>query len=375
MSEQRSVLLAAGGTAGHLFPAFALAEELAARGLVVDLATDMRGDRYGSGFPARNVYQIPSATVRGKSPMALAKTATALSRGIASAYRILGKVKPSAVIGFGGYPTFPPLLAARMHKIPTAVHEQNAVLGRANKMLSQRVDHIATTFAHTKLLHGDVERKVRVTGNPVRAAVLQAAEIPFPTVSSAAPFYLVVFGGSQGARFLSDTVPGALARLDNELLRRLIVVQQAREEDVARVKATYEAAGVTAEVATFFPNLPELIANAHLVMARAGASTVAELAVIGRPAILVPLPGSLDNDQLENARQLAESGAAWCIEQKDLSADRIAKEVTRLAHQPNVLQGAQKAAKSMGNPEAVGALADLVQEMVMGSGLSDNHIA
>ncbi len=374
MSEEKSVLLAAGGTAGHLFPAFALAEELASRGLIVDLATDMRGDRYGGGFPARRVYQIPSATVRGKSPIALAKTATALARGLAVAYRILGNLKPRAVIGFGGYPTFPPLLAARMRGIPTAVHEQNAVLGRANKMLSSRVDYIATTFAHTKLLDESAERKVRVTGNPVRGAVLQAAQLPFPNLSSDAPFHMVVFGGSQGARFLSDAVPQALASLDQDLLRRLIVVQQARDEDVARVRTAYEAAGINAEVATFFPNLPELIAKAHLVMARAGASTVAELAVIGRPAILVPLPGSLDNDQLENARQLAESGAAWCIEQKDLSADRIAKEVARLANQPNLLQHAQQAARTMGNPEAVGALADLVQEMVVGSGAANDTI-
>lgn len=365
MSEQRPVLLAAGGTAGHLFPAYALAEELAARGFVVDLATDMRGDRYGSGFPARTIYQIPSATVRGKSPIALAKTATALARGIASAYRIIGKAKPKAVIGFGGYPTFPPLIAARMHGIPTAVHEQNAVLGRANKMLSRRVDHIATTFAKTKLLDADAQKKVCVTGNPVRAAVLEAAQIPYPHLTNETPFYMVVFGGSQGARFLSDAVPQALASLDQDLLSRLVLIQQAREEDVERVKAIYQGAGINAEVATFFSNLPELIAKAHLVMSRAGASTVAELAVIGRPAILVPLPGSLDNDQLENARQLAESGAAWCIEQKDLSVDRIAKEVSRLANQPSTLVEAQQAAKSMGNQDAVGALADLVQEMVM----------
>lgn len=367
MSEHQSVLLAAGGTAGHLFPAYALAEELGARGLVVDLATDMRGDRYGGGFPARTVYQIPSATVRGKSPIALAKTATALTRGIASAYRILGKVKPSAVIGFGGYPTFPPLMAARMRRIPTAVHEQNAVLGRANKMLAGRVDYVATTFADTKFLEGEAKRKVRVTGNPVRGAVKQAAQIPFPDLSNETPFQIVVFGGSQGARFLSDAVPEALASLTPDLLTRLRVVQQAREEDVERVQAAYKAAGITAEVAPFFGDLPERIAKAHLVMSRAGASTVAELAVIGRPAILVPLPGSLDNDQLENARQLAESGAAWCIEQKDLSPDRIAKQVTGLANQPSTLVAAHEAAKSMGNQDAVGALADLVQEMVRGS--------
>lgn len=364
MSNAKCVMLAAGGTAGHLFPAFALAEELARRGVVVDLATDMRGDRYGSDFPARKVYQIPSATVRGKSPVSLAKTATSLAMGIVKAYRILGKVRPRAVIGFGGYPTFPPLIAARMRGIATAVHEQNAVLGRANKMLAGRVDRIATTFPNTKLLTPREIGKVRITGNPVRSAVSQAAQKPYPELSDTTPFRLVIFGGSQGARFLSDAVPVALASLEPNLAQRLVVHQQAREEDVGKVRSVYDAANVNATVDSFFANLPDLVSRAHLVLSRAGASTVAELAAIGRPAILVPLPGSLDNDQLENARQLAESGAAWCIEQKDLSSDRIAAEVARLASQNEDLIRAAGAAKSMGNRDAAGALADLVSEMI-----------
>ena len=364
MSEKTSVMLAAGGTAGHLFPAYALAEVLGARGIVVDLATDMRGDRYGGGFPAREIYQIPSATVRGKSPIALAKTATQLARGIVTAHRILGAVKPKAVIGFGGYPTYPPLLAAGMRGIATAVHEQNAVLGRANKMLAGRVDHIATTFRVTKRLDPKAQQKVRVTGNPVRAAVLEAAKTAYPKLSDSTPLSIVVFGGSQGARFLSDAVPEALASLEPSLLQRLQVTQQAREEDVARVTAVYQAAGVQADVTPFFLDLPALIAQSHLVLARAGASTVAELTVIGRPAILVPLPGSLDNDQLENATRLAESGAAWCIEQKDLSTARISAEVARFASEPQLLSDAARCAKEIANPDAVNALADLVEDMM-----------
>lgn len=364
MSKDKSVMLAAGGTAGHLFPAFALAEELARRGIEVDLATDTRGDRYGQDFPARKMYQIPSATVRGKSPIALAKTAGALASGIAKAYAILGEVRPGAVVGFGGYPTFPPLLAARMRGIPTAIHEQNAVLGRANKMLAGRVTSIATTFASTKFLTECQQDKVRVTGNPVREGVAKAAQTAYPELTGEGPLRLVIFGGSQGARFLSDAVPSALASLEPSLAKRLVVVQQARDEDVTRVREVYGEAGIDAEVASFFSDLPQRIAASHLVIARAGASTVAELAVIGRPAILVPLPGSLDNDQLENAKRLAESGAAWCIEQKDLSINRIAKEVGDFANHPEMLVTAAKAAKSMGNPEAAARLADLVEDML-----------
>lgn len=364
MTSSPTVMLAAGGTAGHLFPAYALAEVLAERGIIVDLATDMRGDRYGTGFPARTVYRIPSATIRGKSPLALAKTATALGRGIVSAYRIVKRIKPNAVIGFGGYPTFPPLVAARMLSIPTAVHEQNAVLGRANKVLAKRVDVVATSFAETKFITSELSSKVRVTGNPVRGAVIAAAKQSYPELSNTTPFNMLIFGGSQGARFFSDVVPAALTSLSRDITSRLVIHQQAREEDVARVAAAYKEAGLVAHVAPFFADLPNLIADAHLVMARAGASTVAELAAIGRPAILVPLPGSLDNDQLENARKLAESGAAWCIEQKDLSAERLAADVKRLASNPAELASAAKAAKSVGNPDAVKALADVVEDLV-----------
>lgn len=368
MTDNYSVMLAAGGTAGHLFPAFALAEELAKRGIIVDLATDLRGNRYGDDFPARTVYKIPSATVRSKSPVALASTAASLARGLVKAYGILGKARPAAVIGFGGYPTAPPLIAAHLRGIPTAIHEQNAVLGRANKMLASRVDHIATTFANTKFLPASATDKVHQTGNPVRSSVLNVADIPYPEISAHAPLRILIFGGSQGARFLSDAVPEALAGLSDSVRQRLVVHQQAREEDVMRVRDVYSAANITATVDTFFADLPELMASAHLVMARAGASTVAELGVIGRPAILVPLPGSLDNDQLENARHLAESGAAWCIEQKDLSPQRLMHEFGRLLAEPGHLAKAAEAAKRAGKPNAAGALADLVEGMIRRSG-------
>jgi UDP-N-acetylglucosamine--N-acetylmuramyl-(pentapeptide) pyrophosphoryl-undecaprenol N-acetylglucosamine transferase len=359
-------LVAAGGTGGHLFPAFALAQELGRRGIAVDLATDVRGDRYGTDFPARNVYQVPSATPQHWSPAALAGLAYTLSRGVARAHKLLGTLRPAAVIGFGGYPTFPPLVAARLRGIPTVVHEQNAVLGRANRMLAKGVTAIATSFEPTKFLDGRLRSKARLTGNPVRDSVVAAAAVPYRVPEPGGRFMLVVFGGSQGARFFSDTVPPALAALPEAARRRLSVVQQARAEDVERVKSDYESAGIAAEVAAFFKDLPARMASSHLVIARAGASTVAELTVIGRPSILVPLPHSLDNDQLLNATRLAESGASWCIEQKERSPGGLAREIERLASDSVGLSRAATAARSKGHADAVKRLADLVEGLTMG---------
>ena len=357
-----SVMLAAGGTGGHLFPAFALAEELARRGIAVDLVTDMRGDRYGTGFPARKIYQIPSATLAGKSPVAAAKTAFMLVRGIRAATKVMTDVKPAVVVGFGGYPTFPPLIAAHLKGIPTMLHEQNAVLGRANKMLGKRVAAIATSFERTKLLEGAMLSKARYTGNPVRDVVIEWATRPYRSSASGQTFHLLVFGGSQGARYFSETVPQALQLLPEAQRRRLYVTQQCRAEDQAEVAATYNSAHphIGNEVAPFFKNLPEIMATSHLVIARAGASSVAELAVMGRPSILVPLPHALDSDQLQNATRLAESGASWCIEQKHLTAERLAAEIGRLMDAPDVLAAAAAAAKQQGRPDAVQRLADLV---------------
>jgi UDP-N-acetylglucosamine--N-acetylmuramyl-(pentapeptide) pyrophosphoryl-undecaprenol N-acetylglucosamine transferase len=363
-AHSSSVLLAAGGTGGHLFPAFALAQELGRRGIPVDLMTDMRGDRYGGNFPARSIYQVPAATIASRNPLDVAKTGLTLSRGIAAAYKLLGEIKPSVVIGFGGYPTFPPLMAARARGIATALHEQNAVLGRANKMLAKRVAAVATSFEHTRSVEGPIAVKARFTGNPVRDIVIEAAKRPYQAPTANGPFSLVVFGGSQGARFFSDCVPPALAQMMPDLRAKLFVVQQARQEDVSRVEAAYKAAGIRAQVAPFFANLPDELAKAHLVIGRAGASTIAELTVIGRPSILVPLPHALDNDQLENATRLADAGGAICIAQKDLTPERLAKDLTTLMQSPADLAGAAAAARAQGRPDAVARLADLVVDLM-----------
>lgn len=357
-------MLAAGGTGGHLFPAFALAEELRRRGIAVDLVTDMRGDRYGTGFPARKVYQVPSATLAGRNPVAAAKTAVTLAMGVRAAMKVFKEARPGAVVGFGGYPSFPPLIAAGLKGIPSALHEQNAVLGRANRMLAKRVTVVATSFERTKLLDGPAAAKARFTGNPVRDAVVAAAGAPYRPICADGSFRLVVFGGSQGARFFSEAVPPALIGLPDDLRHRLDVVQQCREEDIAAVREAYARAGIRAELATFFRDLPERMAAAQLVIGRAGASSVAELAVLGRPSILVPLPHALDNDQLNNALQLAESGAAWCIEQKDLSPERLTAEIQALMTSPEGLTRAALAAKACGRPDAVQRLADVVEGLL-----------
>lgn len=360
----QSVMLAAGGTGGHLFPAFALAQELGRRSIPVDLVTDMRGDRYGADFPARAVYRVPSGTLAGRSLLGATRTGWMLMRGVAAAFKLLGEVRPGAVIGFGGYPAFPPLVAAWLRRIPSAVHEQNAVLGRANRMLAARVDAIATSFEPTKHLEGTALGRARLTGNPVRDVVIDWSSHAYQAPAREGPFSLLVFGGSQGARFFSDMLPPALALLPAEIRATLFVVQQCREEDLMRVEEAYRAAGVRAHLATFFANLPEEMAKAHLVIGRAGASTVAELTVMGRPSILVPLPHAIDNDQLNNAKRLAESGGAWCIEQKDLTAERLAGALGRLLGAPDVLEQAAAAAKRQGRPDAVVRLADLVEELV-----------
>jgi UDP-N-acetylglucosamine--N-acetylmuramyl-(pentapeptide) pyrophosphoryl-undecaprenol N-acetylglucosamine transferase len=362
-TTNKLVLLAAGGTGGHLFPAFALAEELTRRGVTVDLVTDERGDRYGVNFPGRAMHQVASATPKNKGPLELARTGMKISGGTLKAWRMLGGIAPSAVIGFGGYPTVPPLLAATLRGIPRAVHEQNAIMGRANRMLASRITALATSWENTRAIPDAARNKVTLTGNPVRQAVIDWARTPYEPVQLDGPIRLVVFGGSQGARFFSEAVPPALALLPEAIRRRLHVTQQCREEDLLEVQTAYTSLAIKAELAPFFKNLPEKMAHAHLVMARSGASSVAELAVLGRPSLLVPLPHALDNDQLHNAKRLAEAGGAWVIEQKDLSRERLGAELSGLFAQPDRLAQAAQAAKGQGRPGAVAALADFVMRL------------
>ncbi len=353
------VLLAAGGTGGHLFPAEALAIVLDQRGLTVDLATDTRAAHFE--FPARAVHLIPSATLRGRNPLAVVRTGALLALGTAKAWSMLGRVRPFVVVGFGGYPTVPPLWAASWRNIPTVLHEQNGVMGRANRLLAPRVTAIATSFPALTRLDPRLQEKISFTGNPVRPQVIQAAATPYAAPSG--KLRLLVFGGSQGARVMSEIVPAAIARMSSDIGARLIVTQQARAEDLENVRATYARLGVEAETAPFFPDLPARMAAAQLVISRSGASTVAELSAIGRPALLVPLPHALDQDQFANAGVLEAAGGAIRIEQRDFSPERLASEIGRLAADPALLASMAKAAKSAGSIDAAERLADLVMKV------------
>ncbi len=352
------VLVAAGGTGGHLFPAEALAAALANRGVKVDLATDHRAEKYSSAFP--NVHVIPSATVRGRDPLSLAKSASVLGFGVARAWMKLPSIAPSIVVGFGGYPSIPAVLAASFRGIPTLIHEQNAVMGRANRFLSGRVKAIATGFPGVFDKEPSLAVKATHTGNPVRPMVILAATRPYSAPEPGGPLHLLVFGGSQGARVMSEVVPAAIEKMDDALRKRLHIVQQARGEDLERVRDTYGRLKVTAEVEPFFSDLPARMAASHLVVSRSGASTVAELAAIGRPSILVPLPNALDHDQRANAGSLERVGGAIRLEQDIFTPARVAAEISALASEPQRLTAMAAAAQSAGVTDAAERLADLV---------------
>jgi UDP-N-acetylglucosamine--N-acetylmuramyl-(pentapeptide) pyrophosphoryl-undecaprenol N-acetylglucosamine transferase len=360
MAEAPLILLCAGGTGGHLFPAEAAAVALRRRGAEVGLATDTRAVQYGGEFPTTAVHVIPSATLRGGGVLDYARPLATLTAGMAKAWWLLRRLKPAAVVGFGGYPTLPPLFAAGMRGIPTVLHEANAVMGRANRALAPRVTAIAASFPEVALLPAAFKPKVTVTGNPVRPNVIAAAATPYAAPRAGEPLRLIVFGGSQGARVMADIVPEAIAKLDPPLRARLAVVQQARGEDLPRVQDIYSRLGVNAEVASFFKDLPARVAQSHLVVSRSGASTVAELAAIGRPAILVPLPHALDQDQLHNARVLEKAGAAVTVEQGDFTPEHAEAELTALLSDPARLIAMSVAAKSVGALDAADRLADLV---------------
>lgn len=358
----KTFVLMAGGTGGHLFPAMALAQELIRRGHAVELMTDHRVEGYGQDFPARRIHIVPSATPSLTNPFKFAGASLTIAKGVAKSFGILRALRPDAVIGFGGYPTFPPFIAASLLSIPGILHEQNAVMGRANRALSRFADVLALSFAKTRFADDQGLEKV-LTGNPVRDRVRAIAASPFPEFSETSPINLVVFGGSQGARAISDIVPEAISLLPDGLRSRLRIVQQVRQEDLDRVTKTYRQSRTSVELAPFFSDLPERIAQSHLVIGRSGASTIAELTVIGRPSILIPLPGALDADQKNNALVVEAGGGGWVMEQAALSPQSLATRLTTLFTDPATLAGAAIAARVLGQPRAVEKLADLAESL------------
>lgn len=362
MTRPKQFVLAAGGTGGHMVPAAALAEELMRRGHRVALVSDDRGVRFPGLFEDVQTHVLPAGRIAG-GPLGWAKAARQMWRGRAMARQLYRTFKPAAVIGFGGYPAFPALAAAFAEKIPTAVHEQNAVLGRVNRLVAPRVDAIATSYAETERLKPKFEAKAHHLGNPVRDSVLALRTQPYPLLEEDGIFRLLVTGGSQGASVLSKVVPEGLAMLPLAFRRRLQVTHQARIEDIDAARAKYAELEIAADLATYLPDLPEQLGWAHLVIARAGASTISELTAAGRPAILVPLPGATDDHQTANAREITAAGGARTIPQSAFTPAELAKQMQKLGLDPTALENAAARAKACGKPHAARDLADLVESL------------
>ncbi|HEX3993311.1 MAG TPA: undecaprenyldiphospho-muramoylpentapeptide beta-N-acetylglucosaminyltransferase [Acetobacteraceae bacterium] len=371
--EVRPIVIAAGGTGGHFYPAEALASALIGRGHWVVLMTDARAVvPRGSVFDARNQYVLPAAGIAGRGAARASKAVFALAAGVARARSILARIRPAAVVAFGGYPAVPPVLASRLvrGRPPVILHEQNAVLGRANRFLARHASVLALSFADTARVPPKVRRLV--TGNPVRPAVAALCEADYePPLGPkhdgsilGGSIRVLVLGGSLGARVFSEVVPAAIERLPDAIRARLMITQQCRAEDLDQVRATYAAQRISAELATFFPDVADRLRAAHLVIARAGASTVAELAIAGRPSILVPLPGAIDNHQSANAKALADAGGAWVMPQPGFTVDSLAERLGELLSDSATLALGAMHARRVARPGAADALADLVEQVM-----------
>ncbi len=367
MSISRHFVLAAGGTGGHMIPAHAVAEELMARGHHVALVTDERGAKIPGIFDKApdnraQVHIMPAGRMT-KNPSSWPGALKAIWAGRAMSRRLNETFRPTAVVGFGGYPAMPALLGALADGIPTAIHEQNAVLGRVNRLLAGRVDAIATAYPDVERLKDAYAAKVHLIGNPVREEVKQLREEDFPALTDESVFRVLVIGGSQGASILSSVVPEGLSMLPVALRRRLQVTQQCRAEDIDRVRKVYAEMEIPADLATYFNDVPEKLGWSHLVIARAGASTLAELTCAGRPAILIPLPSAMDDHQTANAKEMTQAGGARTIPQARFTAVELAKQMQKMALEPGALQNAAKRARGCGRPHAARDMADLLESI------------
>jgi len=354
------LLIAAGGTGGHLFPAQALAEEMLRRGWRVKLATDSRGARYTGGFPhVTEVERVPAATFARRGIPAKLTAPFPIARGVMSSFASMLRDRPTSVVGFGGYPAIPALSAALILRLPCMIHEQNGVLGRVNRFFARRLGKVACGV-WPMVLPGGVEG-IHI-GNPVRKAVRDRAGVPYVPPGQGRMSVLVI-GGSQGARILSDVVPAAIASLPEGILRNLRVWQQARDEDLDHVRSFYTDHSIAAEVQSFFRDVPRRMSEAQLVIGRAGASSVAEIGAIGRPSILIPYAAAADDHQTVNARGLARCGAAIVIPESALVPDTLASHIRMVLERPDAASDMAAAALRYGEPEAVATLAGLVGEL------------
>jgi UDP-N-acetylglucosamine--N-acetylmuramyl-(pentapeptide) pyrophosphoryl-undecaprenol N-acetylglucosamine transferase len=352
-------VVAAGGTGGHLFPAQALAEALAARGWRIALATDERGAQFADRFPAEARIGLSAATFRSGDPVGMARAGLRIGRGVVQARAAFRQLDPAVVVGFGGYPSLPAMLAAFSTGRPTVIHEQNAVIGRANRLLAPRASAIACAFPTLMKAPPAVRARAVVVGNPVRPPIRALYDAPYSPPTET--IHLLVTGGSQGSRLLSELPPAAVQILPEALRARLKVHQQTRSESVEQARKVYAEAMVEAEIAPFFRDMAARLGQAHLVIGRAGSSTCCELAIAGRPSILVPLKIALDDDQGQNARLLADAGAAEIISEDDLTTESLADTLQRLLSHPPELARMAAAARSVAVPDAAEKLADVVE--------------
>jgi UDP-N-acetylglucosamine--N-acetylmuramyl-(pentapeptide) pyrophosphoryl-undecaprenol N-acetylglucosamine transferase len=363
-ASQSPILLAAGGTGGHVFPAEALAEELLAQGHRVAFITDKRSMRYYEQGYAGVLAQVPMHTIHagslGGSPLQKAKGVAKLFLGVAQAMWLIARIKPRAVVGFGGYPSSPTMVAALLLRVPTIIHEQNSVLGRTNRKLAAHVDVIATSYEKTRFLPESALPKTMRTGNPVRAGIRALAEIDGPQLRPDGILKLLVLGGSQGASIFSDVLPAAMALLPEVARQRIRIDQQCRAGELEATRASYAELGMQVDLAPFFADVPARLASAHLVISRAGAGAVAELAVAGRAAILVPLPSAMDNHQFYNALSVEEAGGGWLMGQEGFTAQSLAAQLETCLTNPQLLNDAALAMRTLGKPGAAAALAALV---------------
>ena len=358
-------VLAAGGTGGHMIPAHALAVELKNRGHGVLLITDDRGARFPGIFENVPVHILPAGRLGG-GPIGWLKALGSVMKGRSEAKRLYREHRPDAVVGFGGYPAFPSLIAASAMKIPTVIHEQNAVMGRVNRMLAGEAEAIGTAYDEVERLKRGYADKAVLVGNPVRESIARLGELPFPAFDEYAPLKILITGGSQGATVLGQVVPEGLGLLEPSLRRRLQVVHQCRADDIERVRKQYADLGIPAELMTYIEDMPEKLADAHLIIGRAGASTIAELTAAGRPAILIPFPSATDDHQTANAREMTKAGGARTIQQTGFTPEVLARQIEAMAADPIALNNAAARALSVGRPHAARDLADVVERVAGG---------
>jgi len=363
-THSKTIILAAGGTGGHIFPAEALAEVLISRGYAPQLITDHRFHDYNKSSADGVLGRIGIHTIRAGSPsggiIKIVSNSVGLFIGTVQAVAHLRRIKPAAVVGFGGYPSFPTMVAAILTGTTTIIHEQNSVLGRANRMLARFVTHVAVSYRHTQHMPNKARMKTTRTGNPVRAAIRALSHIEYPTIEQDGMLKVLVIGGSQGASVFSDILPKAFEKLSPQLRARVRLDQQCRVREIEQAKAAYQAIGMQVDIAPFFSDVAARMAGAHLVISRAGASSVAELTAAGRPAILVPLPAATDNHQYYNAEAVEDVGGGWVMSQEGFTPDSLAAKLETFLRVPKTLAEAAEHIKPLGQPDAADGLANLV---------------